>query len=189
MSTRVTHPAATSVTPSLITVSPMRRRHLRGVVAIEQQASSHPWSLGLFLGELRMPTSRSYLVALDRHVVVGFSGLMYTGDEGHITNIAVHPSYLRLGIASRMLVGTMSQAVSRGVTAVTLEARASNAAAHRLYQRFGFAPGGIRHNYYADPREDALIMWAHDVNSESYAERLSAIEGGSANSAQKGGSE
>ena len=189
MSARVTNPEAPFAMPSLITLSPMRRRHLRGVVAIEQQASSHPWSLGLFLGELRMPTSRSYLVALDRHVVVGFSGLMYTGEEGHITNIAVSPEYLRQGIASRMLAGTMAQAISRGVTAVTLEVRASNAAAHRLYQRFGFAPGGIRHNYYADPREDALIMWAHDVNSESYAERLSAIAGGSANSAQKGGSE
>lgn len=176
-------------TPSLITISPMRRRHLRGVMAIEQQASSHPWSIGLFLGELRMPTSRCYNLALDRHVVVGFSGLMYTGQEGHITNIAVHPDYLRLGIASKMLVVTMKQAISLGVTAVTLEARASNNAAQKLYQRFGFAPGGIRHNYYADPREDALIMWAHDVDTKTYTERLLAIESGSPQPALKGDSE
>ncbi|MEX0767507.1 MAG: ribosomal protein S18-alanine N-acetyltransferase [Microthrixaceae bacterium] len=170
--------AMTSKPASLITVSPMRRRHLRGVLAIEQQASSHPWSIGLFLGELRMPTSRCYNVALDRHVVVGLSGLMYTGEEGHITNIAVHPDYLRLGIASEMLVETMKQAVSRGVTAVTLEVRASNTAAHKLYQRFGFAPGGVRRNYYADPREDALIMWAQDVDTKRYAERLLSIASG-----------
>ena len=110
MTVSLTGSPDSAVSSSLITISPMRRRHLRGVVAIEQQASSHPWSLGLFLGELRMPTSRSYVVALDRHVVVGFSGLMYTGDEGHITNIAVQPDYRRLGIAQRMLLGTMRQA-------------------------------------------------------------------------------
>lgn len=178
-----------AVSSSLITISPMRRRHLRGVVAIEQQASSHPWSLGLFLGELRMPTSRSYFVALDRHVVVGFSGLMYTGDEGHITNIAVHPDYQRLGIAKRMLLGTMRQAVLQGLDAVTLEVRASNAAAQKLYQGFGFAPGGIRHKYYSDPREDALIMWAHDVQSNGYDQRLSGIASASQQQARLGDSE
>jgi len=169
----------------------MQRKHVRDIMPIENSVYPRPWTEKVFAEEIEMMGRgrRHYVVAHVGKVLVGYGGLLFAEEDAHITNIAVHPSYLRLGIASRMLVGTMSQAISRGVTAVTLEARASNAAAHRLYQRFGFAPGGIRHNYYADPREDALIMWAHDVNSESYAERLSAIEGGSANSAQKGGSE
>ena len=48
-----------------VVIAPMRRRHLRGVLSIEQVTNHRPWSLGLFMGELRMPTSRSYVVALD----------------------------------------------------------------------------------------------------------------------------
>jgi [ribosomal protein S18]-alanine N-acetyltransferase len=161
--------------PAPVLIAPMRRRHLRGVLAIEQQTNPHPWSLGLFMGELRMPTSRDYVVALERHHVVGFSGLMVTGDEGHVTNVAVHPDFRRRGIAARLLCSTMDAAIARGVQAVTLEVRASNTAAQELYRRFGFAPGGIRRNYYSDIREDALIMWAHDVDAARYRERLDTI--------------
>ena len=164
--------------PSTPVVAPMRRRHLRGVVAIEHEANPRPWSARLFAGELRMPTSRVYRVALHEHEVVGYAGLMITLDEGHITNVAVHPDHRRHQIASRLLLVLMREAVARGVTAVTLEVRMTNRAAQELYRRFGFAPGGVRPNYYAESGEDALIMWAHDVDGEAYAERLAAIEGG-----------
>ena len=59
---------------------------------------------------------------------------------------------------------------------MTLEVRASNLHAQRLYSRFGFAPAGIRRAYYVDNREDAVIMWAIDVGTASYAERLARIE-------------
>lgn len=170
-----------------IVIAPMRRRHLRGVVAIEQVTNHRPWSLGLFMGELRMPTSRSYHVALDRHLVVGFSGLMVTGDEGHVTNVAVHPDVRRAGIATRLMVATMRAAVEREVQGVTLEVRASNTGAQELYRRFGFAPGGIRRNYYSDLGEDALIMWAHDVDGQAYGERLDRIEADLAAAAGRSG--
>lgn len=159
-----------------VVITDMRRRHLRGVIAIEQVTNRRPWSIGLFMGELRMPSSRAYVVALDRHHVVGFCGLMHTGDEGHITNLAVHPDHRRRGIAARMLATTMRTAIERGVTDVTLEVRAGNDAAQELYRRFGFAPGGIRRNYYSESGEDAVIMWANDVDSEQYRERLERLE-------------
>ena len=172
----VTPPVATSSTPDSVVLAPMRRRHLRGVLAIEQQTNHRPWSLGLFLGELRMPTSRSYSVALDGHRVVGFAGLMVTADGGHLTNIAVHPDRRRQGIADRLMLVTMHEARRRRLEAVTLEVRMSNDAAQQLYRRFGFAPGGIRRNYYADVGEDGLIMWAHGIDEDGYADRLAAIE-------------
>ena len=64
----------------------------------------------------------------------------------------------------------------RGITALTLEVRLSNAAAQELYRRFGFAPAGIRKNYYSDANEDAIIMWVHDTGEETYARRLDEIE-------------
>jgi len=172
------HRAPDAAGDDAVVIAPMRRRHLRGVLAIEQRTNHRPWSLGLFLGELRMPTSRCYVVALDGHRVVGFSGLMLTGDGGHVTNIAVHPDRHREGIGARLMLVTMRQAIRRGLQAVTLEVRASNVAAQSLYRRFGFAPGGIRRNYYADVGEDGIVMWAHDVDGRSYADRLARIEDG-----------
>lgn len=157
-------------------IAPMRRRHLRGVVAIEERTSHHPWSLGLFLGELRMPTSRHYLVALERHSVLGFAGLMVTGDEGHITNVAVHPDHRRRHIATRLLLVQFREAIRRGVDDVTLEVRVGNTAAQELYRHFGFAPEGVRRGYYADVGEDALVMWAHDIGGERGLARLARVE-------------
>jgi [ribosomal protein S18]-alanine N-acetyltransferase len=157
-----------------VLVVPMRRRHLRGVVAIEQQASHRPWSLALFLGELRMPTSRVYLVALDGHQVIGFAGLMQTADEGHITNVAVHRDHRRRHVASRLIAVLLEEAAARGVRDATLEVRVSNTAAQELYRRFGFVPGGVRRNYYSDIGEDALIMWAHGIDDGAGRERREA---------------
>jgi ribosomal-protein-alanine N-acetyltransferase len=58
---------------------------------------------------------------------------------------------------------------------MTLEVRTSNTAAQKLYQGFGFAPAGVRRRYYSDNGEDALIMWAHDVNTPAYGERLDEL--------------
>ena len=100
---------------------------------------------------------------------------MITDDEGHVTNIAVHPDRHRHGIGIRLMVVAMQEAIARGVRAMTLEVRMSNVAAQEMYRRFGFVPGGVRRNYYAEVGEDALIMWAHDVDSAEYARRLDGI--------------
>ena len=166
------------VASSSVVIEPMKRRHLRGVVAIENQTNHRPWSHGLFAGELRLMPSRYYVVALDGPVVAGFGGLMFTGHEAHLTNIAVDPAQHRHGIATRMMLVLMRACLDRGVEDLTLEVRITNVAAQELYRRFGFAPGGIRPNYYSDLGEDALIMWANDLSSPASLERLDRIDSG-----------
>jgi ribosomal-protein-alanine N-acetyltransferase len=123
-----------------------------------------------------MPSSRAWVVARAGHRVVGFGGLMVVLEEGHITNEAVDPEFHRRHVATRMLLVLASEAVDRGVVDLTLEVRASNRAAQRLYQRFGFAPGGIRRRYYQDNGEDALVMWAHDIAASEAVDRRAAID-------------
>jgi len=159
-----------------VLITHMRPRHLPAVVEIEERTSHRPWSTRLFRDELRMVTSRNYLVAVRDHLVLGFCGLMVNPDEGHITTITVHPDHRRASIATRLLLVQLREAVERGIDAVTLEVRITNRAAQDLYRRFGFAPGGIRRNYYQDIREDALIMWAHDLDAPESIERMAAIE-------------
>lgn len=159
-----------------VRILPMRRRHLRGVIRIEQQVYPRPWTFGLFLSEIGQRTTRLYLVARVGGEVVGYAGLFRAADDGHITTVAVDPAWHRHGIASRMLVALARGAIERGCVNLTLEVRMSNSGAQALYQRFGFVPAGVRKGYYPETREDALVMWANDVDTPAYAERLAAIE-------------
>lgn len=160
-----------------VVIAPMRLRHLRGVVHIERATSHRPWSTALFQGELKL-TARYYVVALVGSTVVGYGGLMFTGYEAHLTLIATHPDYQRRQIATRVLWVLFAECRRREVEDITLEVRLSNTGAQELYRRFGFAPGGIRPKYYAEVNEDALIMWSHDLGSESMGRRLIEIADG-----------
>ncbi len=159
-----------------VEIVPMRRRHLRSVLRIEAQAGHPSWSLGLFLGELSAQTGRLYVVARVGGSVVGFAGMIFQGPDGHVTTISVDPVWRRCAVGSRMLLVLCRRALEVGCEALTLEVRAGNDAAVAMYRSFGFAPAGVRKNYYADLGEDALVMWAHDVDGPDYAARLDRIE-------------
>jgi ribosomal-protein-alanine N-acetyltransferase len=158
-----------------VVVTPMRRRHLRGVLRIEHRVYPRPWSLGLYMSELALPSTRVYLVARVGSTVVGYTGLMAVGEDGHITTVAVDPLWHRRGVATRLLLALFDQAIGRGVQNVTLEVRMSNAAAQAMYQRFGFAPAGVRRGYYVDNAEDAMVMWAHGIDDASEVDRRARL--------------
>jgi len=159
-------------------IVPMRRRHLRSVLRIEAQVYARPWSLSLFVSELALRTSRAYYVARVGGVLCGYSGLMVTEEDGHITTLAVDPAWHRKKIGTRLLMVQAREAVLRGARNLTLEVRVGNEAAQEMYRRFGFRPAGIRKNYYVETNEDALVMWAHDVDTPDYLRRLAEIEAG-----------
>jgi len=158
-----------------IELVPMRRRHLKAVVEIEQQIFPTPWSLTLYLSELSLGANRAYYVARAGNQIVGYAGLMLAVGEAHVTTIGVDPAWQRRGIGRRLLLVLATVARQRGATDLTLEVRASNTGAQALYHEFGFVPAGIRKNYYAEVNEDAIVMWAHDIQSSEYAERLGRI--------------
>jgi ribosomal-protein-alanine N-acetyltransferase len=156
----------------------MRRRHLRQVLRVESRTSTTPWSLGLFLAELGRGDERAYLVALVDRRVVGFAGALLVAGEAHITTIAVDPDQQNRSIGQRLLLALVRRCAELGARAVTLEVRASNAPARALYRRFGFAPAGVRKGYYSRPVEDALVLWAHDVDQAPYLELLASVDAG-----------
>jgi [ribosomal protein S18]-alanine N-acetyltransferase len=154
----------------------MRRRHVRHVLRIEQQVYPRPWSAAVFHSELaQVGQSRAYLVAEVSGRLVGYAGLWFTPDGAHITNIAVDPRWQRRHIATRLLLALARRASARGSAALTLEVRTSNAAGQALYRRFGFVPAGMRRKYY-EGVEDAIVMWATDIDGADYAARLAELE-------------
>ena len=173
MAARVDRPAPDEIT---VHIAPMRRRHLRSVLRIEAQVYPRPWSLSLFMSELALRTSRAYVVARVDGMVAGYAGMMLAGDDAHITTIAVDPEWHRYKIGTRLLLHLIHEAVARDARHVTLEVRVGNHSAQAMYRVFGFRPAGVRKNYYAETNEDALVMWADDVDQPEYTRRLSRIE-------------
>ncbi len=162
--------------PLTVHLSPMRRKHLRAVMRIETQVYPRPWTMSLFMSELSLRANRSYTVAQVGSLVIGYSGMMYIGDDAHVANVAVDPLWQKHQVATRLLLHNVRLALKHGAKHMTLEVRVSNEAAQGLYRKFGFAPAGIRKNYYVETNEDALVMWAHDIDSDAYAMRMSALE-------------
>ena len=156
-------------------VTRMKRRHLRGVMAIERQVYPRPWSPNLFLSEMSETRNRCYLVARIDRDVVGYGGLIGYGEEAHVTNIAVDPLHHRRKLGSRLLHDLIRNAMAMGAEAVSLEVRVTNWGAQRLYGRFGFRPVGVRRNYYQEIGEDALIMWLDDIRTPEYEQKLRAL--------------
>ena len=144
------------------------------VLAIERASSPDPWTPGILHDEMH-GEGRRYHVATIEGEVVGFSGMLIQVGEGHVTNIAVAPNFRARRIAAHLLLRGVRWALEHHVGALTLEVRIGNEPAMRLYRRFGFAPVGTRPRYYPNG-DDALILWAHDVDSADYDMRLRIVE-------------
>jgi ribosomal-protein-alanine N-acetyltransferase len=107
--------------------------------------------------------------------IIGFAGLWLMVDEAHITTIAMHPQFRRLGLGEFMLTSLIDIAYSISAKWVTLEVRVSNFQAQSLYRKYGFREAGLRHRYYSDNQEDALIMWTDEINTPAYKQKYLAL--------------
>ncbi|MGI6623204.1 MAG: ribosomal protein S18-alanine N-acetyltransferase [Clostridiaceae bacterium] len=139
-------------------IRPMENKDLNDIVEVEQKCFRIPWSKSMFEDEL-YNLNAHYLVAEVAGRIVGYIGFWKIIDEGHITNIAVHPDFRGLGYGRELIAAMILKAKEMELIAITLEVRKSNKAAISLYESFGFVSSGIRKKYYSDNNEDALIMW------------------------------
>lgn len=120
------------------------------------------WSLESIEKELTNKFAR-YVILKNNDKVIGFGGMWVIFEEAHITNIALHPECRRMGYSHIILDSLEAICKKEGVTAMTLEVRASNIAAQKLYEHHGFKVEGIRKGYYEDNKEDGLIMWKRNI--------------------------
>lgn len=75
-------------------------------------------------------------------------------DEYEILSIATHPQHQRKGVARALI----HEFCSGHKGNVFLEVRESNLAAISFYEALGFVRTGVRHAYYGDSGEGAIIM-------------------------------
>lgn len=145
---------------------PMNREDIPQVTEIDREAFPNQWPPANYERELKNGLAH-YIVAGDKggQYIKGFAGLWMLVDEAHITNIAVREKHRRRGIGEGLLIGIIELAIELGAQLITLEVRASNSEAQKLYAKYGFVRVGLRRGYYTDNREDAVLMSIEDVKS------------------------
>jgi ribosomal-protein-alanine N-acetyltransferase len=136
---------------------------LDGVLAVEAESFTNPWTREMYTWELQnRSVCHIYVARTSRCRVAGFCAFWLVFDEIHINNVAVRPEYRGRGIGTAILQHVLNEGRRLGATRATLEVRASNENARRLYERMGFYVAGRRPSYYSSPVEDALILWREE---------------------------
>ena len=152
----------------------MTPEDLPGVLTVERACFTEPWSEASYRAALLQPYTtyyvaeavvadlvpaegtRSLTAAGSR--IIATCGLYNLAGEGELTNVAVLPGWRGLGISRRLLERLFEESEDE-IGDSTLEVRAGNLPAIRLYESFGFTAEGRRLGFYDRPREDALIYW------------------------------
>ena len=147
-----------------ICIRRMTEEDIPQAVEIEKLCFSEPWTEGSYRSCFLRDGTQSWFYAAVREdcpeELLGIVGLSRMGDDGEIANVAVRPQHRRKGIARMLLEKALADGSScLGLHDFSLEVRAGNDAAIRLYESEGFRTEGIRPRFYRDPEEDAKIMW------------------------------
>jgi ribosomal-protein-alanine N-acetyltransferase len=143
-------------TPLKIEVRPMTETDLESVLAIEASSFPFPWRREHFIAELEASQSFPFVAVADTSIV-GYVCLMSLFEEAQILDIAVDPGQRGKGIALILMEKAIAVALEKGAELLSLEVRASNISAIKLYEKCGFVCTGLRQKYY-EGREDAILM-------------------------------
>jgi [ribosomal protein S18]-alanine N-acetyltransferase len=149
---------AEASTGAEVRVRRMSYADLAMVMEIERASFTMPWTEETFRGLLRRSDSLLWVAESKREGVVGYAAVWIVLDQAELGDIAVADGWRRRGVGRRLLETVLEAMAERSVRELYLEVRPSNREARRLYERYGFEEVGRRKDYYARPREDALVL-------------------------------
>lgn len=140
----------------MIEYIPMQRRHIDGMVEIEEQCFNSGFARKTFEKELENKIA-AYFVAESGEKPVGYAGLWNICGVADIIDVAVHKDFRRQGIGEALIERLIEYSKNENISEINLEVRMSNLAAQSLYKKMGFSEVGQRPNYYEN-RETAILM-------------------------------
>lgn len=163
-----------------LTIASMTANDIRSVMRIETLSFATSWPPSALASELSDNKLAHYFVgriddALADEIIV-YGGIWVILEDSHVTTIAVHPDQRGQRYGEEMLVHLLHEAIERGASWITLEARESNLIAQSLYRKYGFTIVSTRRAYYSDNGENAVVMWAGNLRGELYRSRLARLE-------------
>lgn len=142
---------------------PLRESHIPAILEIETETNAAPWSERSFRNELDHKYG-IFSVGINQGEIVAYGGVWLVIDEAHVTTISVAQSMRRQGIGQSLMIELLEKAKEAGMVCSTLEVRAGNQAAIKLYEKLGYSVAAMRKGYYPDNKEDAVVMWMYDLN-------------------------
>ena len=132
------------------------------VAELEKMIFTDPWSEKVYRETLALP-GVEYVVVTDDKTIVGAAGVRNIVGTGEITNVMLLPEYRGHGTGRKMMQEIIERGKKLGAKDLTLEVRASNTVAQRLYESLGFICEGTRPGFYNNPKEDAGIYWLYNI--------------------------
>jgi len=98
-----------------VEISYMTLEDIDDVMVVEKLSFTIPWSKNALIEEVLNNRMAIYITAKVNGKAIGYAGMWKIFDEGHITNIAVHPEYRQNGIGSRLVEKLVDIAKERGI--------------------------------------------------------------------------
>jgi ribosomal-protein-alanine N-acetyltransferase len=139
------------------------------VASLEARCFTNPWSRDMLTRQLvESETTRIFVLRLPGVAVAAFCSCWLLVDELHVNTMVVDFPFRRQGLGRRLMRHVLREAALTGAHRATLEVRASNVAARRLYEGLGFTVTATRPKYYSEPEEDALILWRESASNPSH---------------------
>jgi [ribosomal protein S18]-alanine N-acetyltransferase len=141
------------------------------VAALEDRCFTNPWTREMLVRELASAdVAHVFVLRLPGAPVAAFVSCWIVADELHVNTIAVDTPFRRRGLARLLMRHVMEAAAQKGAVRATLEVRASNEAARKLYESLGFRVTAVRRRYYTQPEEDALVLWRDGLSEPGHPE-------------------
>lgn len=142
-----------------VLLRPLDNSDLPEIGRIERECFSDPWSFAILSALLTSEWDETWLIETPTGHAAGYANFRFLAGEGELMRIAVLPEYRGRGYARKLMERLDISAARHGAADLTLEVRAGNEAALKLYESCGFKTEAVRRGYYSNPTEDAKIMW------------------------------
>ncbi len=141
----------------------MQESQIPQIAALDAANFSAPWDEASIRGELENPlalwlAAEGEAAEGEERPILGYVGSQSCFEDADILNVCVRPEARRQGLAEALMRELERRLIPKGIETITLEVRASNLPAIRLYEKLGYSQVGTRKGYYEKPREDALIL-------------------------------
>jgi ribosomal-protein-alanine N-acetyltransferase len=149
-------------------IRPASLADLDRLVLLERASFSDPWTIDQLADTILQPSTLGLIAEAGEGEIAGYLLGRIVADEAEVLTLAVCEASRRHGLGKRLLGEALAGMASRGVRAVWLEVRHSNAAAQALYLGAGFVATGVRRGYYRRPVEDAIVL-RRDLDPGAFA--------------------
>ncbi len=137
---------------------------LSAISQIETASYAFPWSMQSIVNQINNKNAYNRAININTTSLSSYAlrlvgyifGYIVLSDL-YITNICIHPDFLKKKLASFLLENLLHDTRHLNIKSIFLEVRKSNLPAKALYNKFHFIEDGERKNFYSDG-ESAIML-------------------------------